>query len=402
MEVAVVGLGAVGVQTLWQLSMRHGVTVHGFDSVYPGHPFAGAGGESRLYRNCEVSDLGYVPIIQRADELWRELETVSSRRLRRLNGVLLLGESDNPQIQTALESADQIGKPVATLSSAAIREKYPQFAVGPGDIGVFDEEGGVISPELTVSTTASLAAQNGAHIHEYSPIRRVESVGKKVRLHTDKMSQAFDRVVVACGGWTTMLLPELQTEVVTKRLTSAWFVGESDSYLQGLPPFMRTAPHYCYGIPTPDGAQVKLGLGFNDHLSTGNADEVPRELDGVSARKEIDRFGRIIEGVLPGLNPRPVRFGTYIESYTRSMREYLRILPDRPNITVLTGFSGHGFKLAPAIGEIGAQLVTEGSTAIAIDFLEAAAPVFEIEDVATGRTSHNPLVATTRTLRKPV
>ena len=66
MRVAVIGLGAIGAQVLWQLSRVDGVEVHGFDKEYPGHPSAGVGGESRLFWNLEMTEPAYVPLIERA------------------------------------------------------------------------------------------------------------------------------------------------------------------------------------------------------------------------------------------------------------------------------------------------------------------------------------------------
>lgn len=392
-KVAVLGLGAVGVQVLWNLSQTEGVEAVGYDSLYPGHPFAGAGGESRLYRNFELSDLAYMPIIRRADELWNRLEQACGRSLRRQTGVLLLGGSDNQQMKQALKSSEESDKPYELLSHSELRSQFPQFSLDSTDVGMWDKEGGVISPELTIALTANLAIENGATVHEHSRVRRIESRDDGVRIHTQTSFMDYDRVVVACGGWTSTLMPELKTEVVVKRLTSAWFLGKDEHSLSRLPPFMRTAPTYCYGVPTPDGQSVKLGLGFNDHLSVGNPDDVSRELIGQEAMNEIDRFDWIVRDLLPSVMSKPIRMNTYIESYTRSMHEYIRFHPHDSNIAVLTGFSGHGFKISPAVGEIGAQMITVGTPELDIDFLREAPPEFSISNINTGETTHNPLVS---------
>ena len=393
MKIAVVGLGAVGVQVLWNLSQTADVEAVGYDSLYPGHPFAGAGGESRLYRNFELSDLSFMPIIRRADELWQTLEQACGRSLLRRTGVLLLGGSDNQQMKHALKSSEETDKPYELLSYSDLGSQFPQFSLGSTDMGMWDVEGGLISPELTIASTAHLATENGATIHENSRIRRIESRDDGVRVHADNSFKDYDRIVVACGGWTPTLLPELKTEVVVKRLTSAWFLGRNEHSLSRLPPFMRTAPTYCYGTPTLDGQSVKLGLGFNDHLNVGDPDEVSRELSGQEAMDEIGRFDWIVRDLLPSLMPKPIRMNTYLESYTRSMHEYIRFHPQDSNIAVLTGFSGHGFKVSPALGEIGAQMITAGTTELDIEFLREAPPEFSITDINTGQTSHNSLVS---------
>lgn len=395
MKIAVIGLGAIGAQIFWNLARTPGIDVVGFESAYVGHPFAGAGGESRLYRNLEVGDLDYVPVIRRAQQLWNELAAEADRSVRRLTGVLFIGDPGNPQVANALESAAMLDAPHETLTARDIVERFPQLSPRSDEIGIWDTDAGVIDPAATVTTAVARGVAHGGDVREYTRIDHLESRESGVRLHTARGFLDFDRAVVACGGWTTKLVPELRDFVVSKRLTSAWFAGTADTTLCGLPPFMRAAPHYCYGIPTTDGLTVKLGLGFNDHFSTADPDTVERDLRGDAARTEIDRFNRKFADLLPTLQPNPVRLDTYIESYTRTMHEHVRLHPDDSNIAVLTGFSGHGFKISPAIGEAGAQLISSGCTDLDLEFLTRATPLFDIEDVSTGTTSHNPLTSST-------
>lgn len=389
MKVAVVGLGAVGVQVLWQLSRIPEVEAHGFETAYPGHPDAGAGGESRLFRHFELDDPAYEPLTARADELWFDLEDESGRSLRELSGVLVLGQEDWEQIQRVLDRAERSQKPSEVLRGDELRARFPQFATAEGEVGIWDLQGGVIRPELSVSAAAKAARDRGAVVHEESRILSVVSEQSGIRLNTADSRHSFDRVVVACGGWTPSLLPHLKTRIVPRRLTSAWFHGKDDNYLQGMPAFLRAAPEYCYGIPTPGAFSVKLGLGFNDHLPAPKPDTVSRRL----GTEEHKRFRWIIDNLLPGLESRPVRMNTYIESYTPSMHDYVAFDEVHPDVLVMAGFSGHGFKLCTAMGEIGAQLVTRGKSDLDLRFLNAAPDVFTITDPEKALTTHNPLAA---------
>jgi sarcosine oxidase len=72
---------------------------------------------------------------------------------------------------------------------------------------------------------------------------------------------------------------------------------------------------------------------------------------------------------LPGLNPDPVRVSAFMEGYTDSTRPLVGPLPDCDDIILLAGFSGQGFKLSPAMGDIAADLALEGHTTQPIDFI---------------------------------
>lgn len=392
MIVAVIGLGAIGAQVLWQLSRLEGVEVHGFDKEYPGHPSAGVGGESRLFWNLEMAEPAYVPLIERASVAWRELEATSGQSLRDPTGVLIYGGEQDAQMQCALNSAKALGVSVEPLGTSALRRRFPNLVFDDHSFGLWDTTGAVIRPERTVEVAVELSRWNSAIIHEFCPVSAIDVTGSMVSVLSSSGKQEFDRVVICCGGWTPKLVPHIQDEVVTRRLTSLWFTtGQYDSI--DLPPFLRTAPQYCYGIPSHDRRSIKLGLGFNDHYVTGDADMLPRQLEGAELAAELNKFEWIREGMLPWLSRRPYRVETYVESYTRSMLEYIRPHVENPNVIIMTGFSGHGFRVSPAIGEIGCQLVVDGKTSVDIGFMERAKPVFSILDPKHGTTTHNSVMA---------
>ncbi len=393
MKIAVVGLGAIGSQVLWQLSQHSGIEVHGYETHYPGHPTAGAGGDSRLFWNLELAEPKYAPIIVRAGQAWDRLEQSAGMPLRDKTGVLLFGRAGSAQMKQAVNSAELTSAEIVELSGEDLARRFPQFAFHPDDIGVWDVAGASIRPELTVATTAGLAEQNGAMIHRFDPVTGIEIEDRGAVVVTEAGSEKYDRVVVAAGGWTPKLLPHLAHEVVARRLTSAWYFAQAPGHLRGMPPFLQSAPNYCYGIPSGDGFSVKLGLGFNDHHVTGDPDTLPRELRGDALEQQVERFARVRDGLFPGLAERPYRVNTYVESYTRSMLEHMQHHPASDDVVVLTGFSGHGFRAAPAIGEIGAELVLHGESRTDIDFLRTASPAFEIVDPETGEATHNPVMS---------
>lgn len=389
MKVAVIGLGAIGIQVLWQLSQTSGVEAHGFDRAYPGHPSAGAGGESRLYWNMELVEPNYTALIDRAATAWRKLESASNQMLRDPTGVLIYGREGDAQIQCAYKSSRELGVPYELFGVSRLREKFPQILFGQSSLGLWDTTGAVIRPERTIEVTAELARRHGASIHEFSPISKIDVSDDPVRILTATGWQVFDRVVVSCGGWSSKLVSYIRSEVVTRRLTSMWFSGFHDNHFTGFPPFLRCAPHYCYGIPSRDRRSVKLGLGFNNHYVSGDADRFPRQLEGGDLIKELKKFEWIQQEMLPGISRRPYRIDTFVESYTRSMLEHIRPHPQNSNVLVMTGFSGHGFRVSPAIGEIGCQLVINGKSDLDISFLERASPVFSILDPEQGITTEN-------------
>lgn len=354
----------MGAQVLWQLSKR-GVDVTGFETYSPGHSRGAAGGENRLFRNIELEDPGYSPIVARADHLWDELQKESGRELRTLTGALLMGAPEHKQMRTALQNAAVTGVEHEVLDENQLYRRFPQFRVDDGDIAVLDVRGGFIRPELTVATAARLAQANGASVVTNTPVVSVRGTSTGAVVATAGAQHHFDRVVVTAGGWTAKLLPTFDSLVETRRLISSWHFGIDANYLPGIIPFIRTEPTYCYGIPTPDFTAMKIGLGYSQHLEVEDPDEVER----VVRPEELAPFQEKISRYVPGLDLHPMRTETYLETYTPTRREWIGKHPEMDNVIVMSGFSGHGFKMCTAIGEIGANLVLDEPAQVDLSFL---------------------------------
>jgi sarcosine oxidase len=86
-DVAVVGLGAMGSAAAFHLA-RRGQRVLGLDRFTPPHPFGSSHGQSRIIREAYYEDARYVPLVQRAYQLWNELEQLVGRQLFRQTGGL--------------------------------------------------------------------------------------------------------------------------------------------------------------------------------------------------------------------------------------------------------------------------------------------------------------------------
>ncbi|WP_461087628.1 N-methyl-L-tryptophan oxidase [Streptomyces deserti] len=365
-RVAVIGVGTMGSQAAWRLAAR-GAEVVGYDRYAPGHDRSAAGGESRIFRSAHFEDSRYVPLLKHADALWERLQQETGRELRRLTGCLLMGPTDHQQMATVLQSIAEHDLDHEVLDAETLAKRFPQYRIEDGDAAVLDRRAGFIRPELTIQTAARRAEQLGAVIHRYSTVREIVPVAGGVEIRTDSGSERFDTAVVTPGPWVNDLLPDLPWEVEVRRLVSAWYVPTAPDAWFGeeRPAFIRTAPTHCYGLPSPDGISVKLGLSRALHRL---ADD-PNQLDRTVRPDELEIFSELIGRYLPDLHPDPTRLSVYMEGYTESSRPLVGPLPGAENVILLAGFSGHGFKLSPAFGDIAADLALDGASPQPIDFL---------------------------------
>jgi sarcosine oxidase len=368
-KVAVIGVGTMGAQAAWRLAAR-GADVIGFDRFAPGHDRSAAGGDTRIFRSAHFEDARYVPLLRHADKLWDELQLQSGRKLRELVGCLLMGSAEHQQMRTVLESVEQHDLDHEVLDAAMMAKRFPQYALDDGDVAILDRRAGYLRPELSVLTAAAQAERLGARIHRYTTVKEIVPTGNGVDVVSDTGTEHADAAVVTVGPWINTLMPDLGVPIYIRRLINAWFVPTRyDWFNPQAPAFIRTTPAHCYGIPSPDGCAVKMGLSFAMHKPVDDPSRLNRDV----APAELTTFTDITRTYMPDLSPDPVRLSVYMEGYTDSTRPVVAPLAGAPAVVVLAAFSGHGFKLSPAMGDIAADLALDGGTAQPIEFLSGAA-----------------------------
>lgn len=368
-DVVVVGLGAMGSQALWRLAAR-GANVVGVERFRPGHHRGGSHGQSRIIRTAYAEGAGYVPLVREAWGLWRELEQASGQALLQRTGGLSLAPADSAQITSPLESARIHGLACELLSAPQVRKHFPQFAVPDDYAGVHDADAGYLRPERSIEAAVAVARAHGARVLDDTAVARiVPDADRPVVVLADGRSLTARHIVVAAGGWLHALVPSVGRHVRVERRVMGWFritKGGAAGSVYGdhaMPVFVGgdgSGARNWYGFPSLDGESVKLGLHvWPDIDEPVDPDQGHRAPDDADAR----RFADAVERVLVGVDPRPVRMTACM--YDRSPDGHFVIGPHRdlPGLTLLGGFSGHGFKFASVVGDIAADFALSGGTA---------------------------------------
>ena len=115
-DAIVVGLGAMGAATLYHLA-RRGVHVLGLEQFSPAHALGSSHGDSRIIRETYFEHPLYVPLVQRAHQLWRELEQETGTPLMKITGGLMIGPPDGMVVAGTLRSVREHGLPHEILSA---------------------------------------------------------------------------------------------------------------------------------------------------------------------------------------------------------------------------------------------------------------------------------------------
>ena len=367
-DVIVVGLGGMGSAAARALAAR-GARVGGFERFGPAHALGASHGGSRIIRLAYFEHPSYVPLLRSAYDLWARLEADSGRGLLIRCGGLFMGAPDSEVYAGSLRAARQHGLPHEVLDADELGRRYPLFATSGDPIGgIYEEQAGIVAPEATVQAHLELSARDGAELHFGTPVREWSARGDSVTIRTDLGTHQADRLILAAGAWAPRLLhlPELPLRV--ERRVQMWFAPDRHhAAFAALPVWLRQRGDglQFYGFPLRDGA-VKVAL-HNRGVSC-EPDTVDRTVSAV----EVQAMREVLAGALPALTGELVKAAVCTYTLTPDEHFVLATHPDHSAVAIAAGFSGHGFKFTPVVGEVLADLALTGATAHPISLFDPA------------------------------
>lgn len=366
-DVAVIGLGGMGSAVLAHCAGR-GASAVGIEQFGIAHDLGSSHGRTRMIRKAYFENAAYVPLVLRAYELWRELEHRTDEELLRITGVLAVGNESSNIIQGTVHSAAQHQLALEQLTKSEIKSRFPTLQLLPGEVGVFEPDGGVLNPERAVAAHLSIAAKAGAELHYDVAMQswHPTSDGFAVHLSDGNLVQARS-LVLTLGPWFKSILESLGVRVRVQRNVQVWFSPNTDVYDAGrFPSFLVDRPELpapLYGFPD-FGDGVKAAFHGAGELT--DAAHIRR---GVDASRDVAPLAAALEQWMPGGAHRFREAKPCLYTLTPDEHFVIDRHPHHPNLVMCGGFSGHGFKFAPVVGEIAADLALEGGTRHDIDFL---------------------------------
>jgi sarcosine oxidase len=364
-DVIVVGLGAMGSAATYQLAKR-GRRVLGIEMFRPGHDQGSSHGEHRMIRKSSFTIDGYVPLAERAFELWQELEVEAGEPLLQWTGeVWLYHEASNPAYRAGIEDSIARGFRV-DLSEQELANRFPGFRLHEGMRALYEEGAGFLRSEAGIITHVEQARRHDATIRLEEEVIAWQADGGGVRVETSRGAYLADRLILAAGAWSAELLGDLRFPMQVERRVNGFFRPtrpEIWSLEHGAPDFMLEVPEGSfYGMPAVGDIGVKIGLSAGEPTT---ARTIRRTIDD----SEIDYLRAVLDRYLPGSSGPEMRRMTCMCTYTIDGDFVVDHHPEHEQVVLACGFSGRGYKFAPVTGEIVADLALDGGTRHNIDFL---------------------------------
>jgi sarcosine oxidase len=368
-DVIVVGLGGMGSAAAYRLAAR-GQRVLGLEKFGPAHDRGASHGGSRITRQSYFEGPDYVPLLLRAYELWHELAALSGKEVIRLTGGVMVGRPASRTVAGSRQSAEQWGLPHEMMSAADLRRRFPTMSPKPDEVAFYEDNAGFVRPEETVAAHLALAK---ADLRFQEPMQSWRPVGDGVEVTTANGTYTAGQLVLTPGPWAPQLLADLGIPFDVQRQVQYWFQPTG-----GVSPFLpQHHPIYVwedadgtqvYGFPAIDGPDGGAKIAFFRR----GVPTTPETIDRAVHPEEIEAMAEAAGSHLPDLPGRFLRAKTCLYSNTPDEHFVIARHPAHEAVTVACGFSGHGFKFVPVVGEILADLAITGTTEHPIGLFDPA------------------------------
>ena len=350
-DAIVIGLGGVGSAALHAFA-RRGLRVLGLEARGIAHALGSSHGRTRLWRRGYYEHPDYVPLVDAALRGWRALEAESGERLVEPVELLEIGPESGELVPGIRRSAAEHGVAIEELSSREVDQRYAgALRVPAGMVALCEQNAHLLWVERCVATAVAAAERAGARVQGDAEVRSWCAEGAGFAVETTRGRERCAALAIAAGPWAGTLLRELGAQLVVRRKPVLWFRSDAGSApLPALFVEQEDASSY-YAFPLPGGALAKAA----EH-SGGDVVLDPSRV----ARAELpdDRTGvrAFLERFAPGW--RGVDAGFEVCLYTMSPDGHFFVdrHPEHARLAFAAGLSGHGFKFAPALGELLAGL----------------------------------------------
>ncbi|WP_413378036.1 N-methyl-L-tryptophan oxidase [Alkalihalobacillus sp. 1P02AB] len=361
-DVIIIGAGSMGMAAGYYLS-KSGKKTLLLDSFNPPHNKGSHHGETRIIRYAYAEGEEYVPLILKAQELWRDLERASEKKLLIQTGVLGGGNEQSDFIQNIITSANKYSLPLEVMDSSEVQRRWSGISLPNDFVGCFEPTSGVLKCEESIKAYQELAELHGATILTNSKVRDMSVESDRVTIKTDEQTFYSESLVVSAGAGSRNLLAmlDLDLPLTPVRKTFAWFDANEKIYNhQSFPAFtFETSQGIYYGFPSIDGAGIKVGR--HDGGEKINPDISMKEFGEASEDKgDLVQF---LKQHIPEIDQ--LKYGkTCMYTLTPDEKFIIDLHPKYSNVAIAAGFSGHGFKFSSAVGQALSHLIMSGENDI--------------------------------------
>jgi monomeric sarcosine oxidase len=357
-DVAVVGAGVFGSWTAHELA-KAGRRIALVDAYGPGNARASSGGQTRVIRMGYGDQEIYTRWSMRSLERWKEVFREADRPAYfQRAGVLWMAREQDPLTTKTLETLKRLQVPHERLERSELEARWPQIGLGPVNWAIHEPESGFLAAFRSVQLVAERAIAAGV---TYVADRVLPPWGERALAQIRTASGATisaGTFVFAGGPWLAKLFPDLLGARIFPTRQEVFYFGVPPGDPQFAPPRMPVWVDFAeeiYGVPDHEGRGFKVAP--DRHGPPADPDTLERVVTAETTARVREFVGRRF----PALKDAPVVTSEVCQYENTSNGDFLIDRhPAMPNVWLVGGGSGHGFKHGPAVGEYVAARIADG------------------------------------------
>ncbi len=363
-DVIVAGVGGMGSAACWHLAKR-GQRVLGLERFDLGHGMGSSHGMTRIIRLAYFEGSQYVPMVQRAHQLWDETGKKAGMQLLHVTGSVDLAPEGAGFVESSRQSCLDHGLAHETLDRNEVMKRFPAFNLPHGHVGLWQPDGGFVASERAIYAHVGLAQAQGAVIRTNEPVLEWSTTAHGgVKVVTAQGTYTAGRPVLTSGAWMDTLNPALAPHLKTVKQAIGWYsVKNPEPFRLGnFPVFVLTVDEgNFYGFPLWEHPGFKLG---GPHFGREPID--PSLPDRTPSDRQVAFLRNAIERYFPDATGEHLSLKGCIYTVTPDEHFVIDTMPGAEQVAFASCCSGHGYKFASVIGEILADISTKGATSFDI------------------------------------
>ena len=353
-DAIIIGGGIVGVSTASVLAAR-GMRVLLLERYTPAHEHGSSHGDSRMIR-FDYEEAVYVEMAARAFRAWEDLAKRLGRPVFQRTGICNLATADAEVLETLETRLRDCELPYERLAGSSFTRRFPQLSLANTSEAIYQPDSAVLFADEVVRSLWDCVREDGVDARTETEVVSISPRDDRVEVRaSDGQSWSGTWLVLATGGWTGRWLDALGIDalgidaplVVTRELLAYFPQAGTIPHEAGAMPnvidYHTTDPFYC--VPQVRVPGVKAGCHRTGRIV--GADD-PEEVDRANLAAVQDFIGRRC----PHLSRDPVAVKHCLYTNSADYHFILDRHPEHENVVLAAGFSGHGFKFGPVLGEI--------------------------------------------------
>jgi glycine/D-amino acid oxidase-like deaminating enzyme len=361
-HIAVIGAGAFGGWTALYL-LRSGARVTLLDAWGPGNSRSSSGGETRIIRGAYGPHQPYTKLAARALDLWKLHETQWKQKFFFPIGVLWMVQAEDTFERGSLSLLRDAGTPFEQLAVNELVHRWPQMNFENVQWGIYESQSGYLLARASAQAVVNrFLIEGGGYCQAMVAGEDLDKGQWKTLALSDSTTILADGYVFACGPWLGKLFPQTVGPHFVSTKQDVFFfgtpAGDPRYDESNMPVWADHGDHFVYGIP---GNQAR---GFKVADDTRGPEFDPTSGQRLASEDGLAAARGYLAYRFPGMKDAPL-LETRVCQYENTADHNFIVdrHPDNPNVWIVGGGSGHGFKHGPALGEMVARLVLKDETA---------------------------------------